>query len=458
MTKSWQTSTFSKDYSPLFYTDTAQFMSTSMYNKNNINRGGGWPVLLQFNKFQLKSTPLERNWILYDCANSAYAMAIATALFPIYFNLFNGNSMMLGYFNAIASLLIACISPILGAIADYQDYKKRFFVFFFTLGVAGTFFLAFVPFGHWENLVFLYIISSIGFAGTNIFYDAFLVDVTTPNRFDLVSSRGFAYGYITSVIPFFICLLVILGFSVEALNGYRLSFIITACWWGLLSVPLIQTVKQQHFIPKEAKPIRNSFKRLADTFRKIRHHRSAFLFLLAYFFYIDGIDTIIRMVVPYAETVLGPEAMNTVILLSILLVIQVLAFPFSLLFGRLAGHIGTLAMIRVGIVIYIVVVLMAFRMTSLWHVFMLGIVVASAQGGTQALSRSYFALLIPPEQSNEFFGFYNIFGKFASIMGPAIMSFITDLTDNARLSIFGILPLFIIGFALTFLQKPVKNT
>lgn len=396
----------------------------------------------------------ELSWILYDCGESAYSMAITTAIFPIVLGMYSGNDMMLGYYSSLSSIIVALLSPILGTFADYRDKKKRFFLFFALLGIVMTAALAFVPQGQWVTLVWVYIVSTIGYAGSNIFYDAFLVDATSDDRMDVVSSRGYAYGYIASIVPFGICLGIIFFSGLDNLIGYQISFIITALWWGLFTLPLLRNVRQRFYIDPVPNPVAASFRRLAGTFREIRKLKYVFIFLIAYFFYIDGVDTIIKMVVPYTRSVLGKDSLDTFMLLAILLVIQIIAFPCALLFGRLARRFGTLPMIRAAIGIYIVTVGFAFFMNRLAHVFVLGALVALAQGGIQALSRSYFARMIPKEKSNEFFGFYNIFGKFAAIMGPAIMAGLSDLTNQPRYTILGILPLFIAGFALTWLLPP----
>lgn len=405
----------------------------------------------------MKLSKEERSWVLYDCGNSAYSMAVTTALLPIIFGMFDNvkNSMDLGYFNSIASILIAILSPILGTIADYKDKKKRFFIFFAVLGVLATAALAFVSpaSGQWQILILFFVLSAIGFAGSNIFYDSFLVDITSDDRMDRVSTRGFAFGYISSVIPFGISLVLIFLVGMDKAIGYQIGFIITALWWGLLTIPMIRDVKQRHYIEPEPQPVLNSFRRLADTFKNIRHHKNVVLFLLAYFFYIDGVDTIIKMVVPYATSVLGANSLDTFTLLGILLVIQIIAFPCALLYGNLAKRYSSRIMIIVGICTYIVSCIAAFFISSVWHIFILGALIGSAQGGIQALSRSYFAKIIPKEKSNEFFGFYNIFGKFAAIIGPALMSLTTTLTGNAKLSILSIIPLFIIGFMI-FIRLP----
>lgn len=408
----------------------------------------------------MKLSREEKSWILVDCGNSAYSMAVTTALLPIVFGMFENvkSSMDLGYFNSIASILVAILSPILGTIADYKDKKKRFFVFFTFLGVFATAALAFVSpsSGLWQLLVLFFILSAIGFAGANIFYDAFLVDISSDERMDKVSSFGFAFGYISSVIPFGISLALIFLMGMDKAIGYQIGFIITALWWGLLTLPMIRDVKQRHYIEPEPRPVVNSFKRLADTFKNIRQHKIVFIFLIAYFFYIDGVDTIIKMVVPYATSVLGGDSLDTFTLLGILLVIQIIAFPCAILYGNLAKRFSAKTMIVVGIITYVISCVAAYFISSVWHIFVLGAMIGSAQGGIQALSRSYYAKIVPKEKSNEFFGFYNIFGKFSAIVGPTIMSLTTTLTGDARFSILGIMPLFIIGLII-FITLPVEQ-
>jgi UMF1 family MFS transporter len=405
----------------------------------------------------MKLTKEEKSWILYDCGNSAYSIAITTALLPVVFGMFKNvqSSMDLGYFNTIASIIVAVISPVLGTIADYKGMKKKFFAFFAAIGILFTAALAFIPpaSGLWQLLALFYIMTSIGFAGSNIFYDSFLVDVSADERMDKVSTRGYAFGYIFSVIPFGISLLVVLLMGMDNPVGYQIGFIITALWWGILTIPILKNVKQVYYVDPEPDPVKNSFKRLMTTFGNIRQHRTVFLFLIAYFLYIDGVDTIIKMVVPYATSVLGSNALDTFTLLGILLVIQIIAFPFAILYGNLAKKYSARIMIIVGIVTYIIACIAAYFISSVWHIFILGALIGSAQGGIQALSRSYYAKIIPKQNSNEFFGFYNIFGKFAAIIGPALMALTTDITGNAQYSIFSIIPLFV-GGLLVFLRLP----
>lgn len=397
-----------------------------------------------------KLNKLEKSWILYDCGNSAYSMAITTALLPIYFGMFKpGEGMDLGYFNSMTSIIIALLSPILGTIADYKGFKKKFFTVFALTGIISTGMLAVVPTGNWQLLIFFYSLSAVGFSGANIFYDSFLVDVTTDERMDRVSASGFAFGYIASIIPFGVSLLIIFLTGMTNFIGFRIGFIITAAWWCILTIPMFQKVHQVHGIEPEPRVVQKSFQRIGQTFREIKKYKVVFTFLIAYFLYIDGVDTIIKMVVPYSQEVLGGGSLDMFVLLGILLIIQIIAFPFALLYGKLANKYGTKRMIQVGIFTYIVAVVFAYFINSVGHIFILGALVGSAQGGIQALSRSYFAKIIPKENSNEFFGFYNIFGKFAAILGPLIMSLVTDVTGDARISIMGIIPLFVLGFLIT---------
>jgi len=401
-----------------------------------------------------KYSKTELSWILYDCGNSAYSLAITTALFPVYFGMIPGNnSMNLGYFNALASIVIAILSPILGTIADYKGFKKNFFVFFSLLGIISTGLLGFIPETNIPFIVSIFVITNIGFAGANIFYDAFIVDVTTDDRMDKISSNGFGYGYIASIIPFIITLLLILKMGMGSFGGYQIGFLITAIWWGIFTIPLIKNVTQKHYIQPEPHPIKNSFLRLAGTFKNIKNYRTVFMFLIAYFFYIDGVDTIIKMAVPYSQAIFGVDATSTFFLLGVLLVVQIVAFPFAIIYGNLAEKFTAKKMIVFAICTYFVAVVFAFFMTELWHVFILGAMIGSAQGGIQSLSRSYFAKIIPKENANEFFGFYNIFGKFAAIIGPLLMSLTTTISGNARYSILSIIPLFLIGLII-FVKLP----
>lgn len=402
-------------------------------------------------------TKEENSWMYYDWGNSAYSIIISTAVFPLYYKAAAAeagvtaadSTAYLGYTIAIATFILAMLGPILGTIADYQDNKKKFFRFFVSLGVLATVLLAFIPSDQWLLLLILYTFTVLGSSGSNVFYDAFLVDVTSVDRMDRVSARGFSLGYIGSTIPFIISIAIIVLsqnkiLPISAGTASQISFIITAVWWGMFSLPILRNVEQQYFIGREKNPISNSFKRLARTLKEIRKYRSLFLFLLAYFFYIDGVGTIITMSTAYG-TDLGISSTN---LLIILFATQVVAAPFAILYGRLADRFTGKKMIYIGIIIYIIVCIYAYFLDSTMDFWILAMLVATSQGGIQALSRSYFAKLVPKENSNEFFGFYNIFGKFASIMGPLLVGATAQLTGSSSHGVFSLIILFIIGLII----------
>lgn len=398
----------------------------------------------------------ELSWILYDCANSAYSMAITTALLPIYFGMVGGNEMNLGYYNSFASIIIAIISPILGTIADFKGMKKKLFTLFSLIAIFSTLFLSFANKFGLPLLMAFFVLGSVTFAGGNIFYDAFLVDVTNDERMDKISTAGFAYGYIASVIPFMFCLGAVLIFGMKNPLGYQIGFVITALWWLTLTIPMYKNVEQIYGVEPVPNPVRESFKTIFNTLKDIKKNKIVVIFLCSYFLYIDGVDTIIKMVIPYSKSVLDADKFNTLVLLGILIYVQIVAFPFAIIYGRVASKFGTRNMIKLGIATYMISVIFAYFMSNLVHVFVLSTLIASAQGGIQALSRSYYAKIIPKENANEFFGFYNIFGKFAAIIGPFIMSLITTLTKNPRYSILGIIPLFVVGY-LVMLQLPKEE-
>lgn len=411
-----------------------------------------------------KFTKQENSWALYDWGSSAYSIIITTAVFPIFYKSSataagvdgSDSTAYLGYTIAIFTFILAMLGPILGSIADYRGMKKKFFTFFFVLGVTFTALLAFVPYDNWLLLLICYTLAALGATGANVFYDGFIVDVTTDKRMHSVSARGYSLGYIGSTIPFLISIVIILlagreVIPLSSINASRIAFLITATWWIVFSIPLIKNVKQIHFIERDGNPVIQSFKRLGNTFKEIRKYRALFLFLLAYFFYIDGVGTIISMSTAYG-TDLG---LDTTGLLLVLFATQVVAAPFAILFGKLAGKFSEKKMLYVGIIIYIIVCIYAVFLETIVDFWILAMLVATSQGGIQALSRSYFGKLVPKENSNEFFGFYNIFGKFASIMGPLLVAFTAQLTGKSNYGVFSLVVLFIIGlFILSRVPEP----
>lgn len=404
--------------------------------------------------------------MFYDWANSAYTMVVTSTIMSLYFLSSAGAALTgkvadpavtanayWGFANSAATLVLVLLSPILGTMADYKGKKKQMFQTFLFTGVIFTALLAFIPSNQWMLLLVAYVITAIGFAGSNIFYDAFLVDVSEDANMDRVSSLGFALGYIGSTIPFIICMVFVvlatLGkapFSVEA--AYKISFIITALWWIGFSIPILRDVHQVYGIEPEPHFVKNSFRRLGQTLKEIRKHRHIFTFLLAYFFYIDGVDTIIKMATAYGSTI----GIGSIMLLLILLVTQFVAFPFAIIYGKLAEKFGTKRTLNMGILTYCVICIVAFFMSperdtkTLTIMFwVLAMLVGTAQGGIQALSRSYFGRIVPKNQANEFFGFYNIFGKFAAILGPILFGWISLATGKANYGVGSIIILFIVG-------------
>lgn len=416
----------------------------------------------------MQMTREERSWILYDVGNSAFVLVMVTAIMPIYFKdvVAAGlpsavSTAHWGFANAAASLILALLAPVLGAMADYPGQKKRFFLAFLFLGLIFNLALPLVSVGQWLLCLLFFIMARVGWAGTNIFYDAFLVDITSGDRMDTVSARGYGYGYIGSVLPF----VVIIGLILASGNGdnlpaqaARIGFVIVALWWLLFSIPAIKDLRQVHALPVSPTPVSDSLRRISRTFREVRRYPQAFLFLLAYFFYIDGVDTMISMATAYGRDL----GFGVTLLIVVLLFIQLVAFPFTLLYGRLATRYSTKRMLMIGIGIYGLVTFCAFwlpaiadprlKQAAFWGIAFL---VASSMGGIQALSRSYFGKLIPPEKSAEFFGFYNIFGKFAAIIGPFLMGLISHLSGESRWGVLSLLPLFVLGaYFLSKVREP----
>ncbi|KPU43768.1 multidrug resistance protein MdtG [Oxobacter pfennigii] len=408
-----------------------------------------------------KFTRQEKSWIMYDWANSAYSAIVTASVLPIFFKSIARNAGVSanmadsywGYATSAATLIIALMAPVLGTIGDYKNMKMKMFKVFLGVGVLSTGFLALKE--HWVYLLVLYMVSVVGFTGANLFYDAFIVDVTAEDRMDLVSTYGFALGYIGgSTIPFVASIALIMfgpKIGIPTSVATRFSFIITVVWWILFSIPILKDVKQSYYVEEEKHIVINSFRRIFDTFKNIRRYKHIFLFLLAYFFYIDGVNTIIHMASVYGDSV-GIDS-NT--LLIALLATQIVAFPCAIIYGKLAERVGNSKMILTGIITYIIICIVAYRMKTVVEFWILAMLVATSQGGIQALSRSYFSKMIPKEKANEFFGFYDIFGKFAAIMGPALYAFFSQITGHSRYGVLSVMLLFLVGGTL-FIYSTVK--
>ena len=391
----------------------------------------------------------ERSWVLYDVGNSAYVMLAAT-LIPIYFSAIAepGSSAVVawGYATTVASLALALLMPFLGSLADLKGNKKKFLA-----GTIGTGAVSLAVMGVPGNaMVFLaiYVFSSVMLNASLVFYDAFLVDATEQERYDEVSSQGYAWGYIGSCIPFIVCLVIVLfgsSFGIGQLDGIRISFVITAAWWLVFSVPVLRDVHQTHFKAREEHLFRHTLKGLAGTCKKIARDKRLLMFMLAFFFYIDGVHTIITMSTSYG-TDLGIDSTQLVLAL---LVTQFVAFPSAIAYGRLAGRFGTKRMLLIAVFAYFCITLFAaFFLRSAAEFWVLAVCVGLFQGGIQALSRSEFGKLIPKENANEYYGFFDIFGKYATIMGTLLVSVFTQLTGSSSYGVLSVAVLFIVGFVL----------
>ena len=411
-----------------------------------------------------KMTASERSWAFYDWANSAYTLIVVTAILPLYFKSSATqagidaatSTAYWGYANSFSTLIVSILAPILGTIADFKGFKKRFFIIFATLGVIFTLMLAVVPSDQWLVILICFIVTSIGFTGANIFYDAFLVDVTTEERMDRISANGYALGYVGSIIPFIISIALIMTAQLNILPlsvtiASQIAFVITALWWGFFTIPMLKNVEQRYYVERVPNPVSTSFKKLYSTFKNIKAYKPLFIFLIAYFFYIDGVHTVINM-----STAFGSDlGISSTTLLIILFMTQVVAAPFTVLFGRLGGKYSEKTMIMVGIFVYIIVCFYAYFLDSALDFWILAMLVGTSQGGIQAMSRSYFAKLVPKESSNEFFGFYSIFGKFAAIIGPLLVGVTAQYTGNTNSGVFSLVILFIIGaIILLYVPKP----
>lgn len=406
----------------------------------------------------LKYTKLERNWVMYDVGNSALVL-LNTSVVPIYFNAINTGAhpaeLVTAWANAqtIASLVVALLMPILGSLADYAGNKIKFFTGFFLTGLVLCLAQA-IPMSAAVFLV-VYVLCTIGLNSSMTFYDAMLTDVTTDERMDSVSSSGYAWGYVGSTVPFILCIALIFGgpsiLGLDTLTCTRLTFLITGAWWLAFTIPLLRTYKQRFGKEREggaAGVLHNSaltLKGLLTTMRRIAHDRVLLVFMVAFFFYIDGVHTVISMATSYGAA-LGIDSTQLVLAL---LVTQFVAFPSAIIYGKLAGRVGTLQMIIVAVAAYVGIVLFAaFFLKTAVEFWILAILVGMFQGGVQALSRSYFGKIIPKERSNEYYGFFDIFGRYASVMGTLLVSVVTSLTHDPSLGVLSIGILLVVGLVM----------
>ena len=407
---------------------------------------------------KFKMTPLEKKWVLYDVGNSAFTMLVAT-IFPIYFNhlaesagISDVNYLAYwGYTSSVCTLLVALMGPTLGAVADTKNFKKRIFQTVLFVGVAGCVLLGFLSSWLWFLVVF--VLAKTGYSASLVFYDAMLTDVTEPERMDTVSSQGFAWGYIGSCIPFVASLAVVLGggklgMSLQA--SMITAFLITAVWWLLSAVPLLISYQQKYYVETTEHVIRNSFARLGKTLKDIRGQKHIFVFLLAFFFFIDGVYTIIDMATAYGQA-LGLD--STGLLLALLLT-QIVAFPSVLILNRAAKKFNPTSILTLCIGAYLFISFFAYGLDTQAEFWILAVLVGMFQGTIQALSRSYFGKIIPAEKAGEYFGLYDICGKGAAILGTTLVSVMTQLTGRMNLGVSAIPVLFIIGLFL--FRKAVK--
>lgn len=398
------------------------------------------------------------SWAFIDWANSAFAIVVMTAFFPAFFKDYwcdvpgmtpGRSTAYLGYANTLSSAIIALLAPILGSIADQGNGKKKFLITFTLLGCVATALLPLAGQGQYVLAASLYAIAALGFSGNNMFSDALITDVAEPKTYDRVSALGYAMGYIGSGGLFAVLVLAVaspekFGFA-DKVEAVSTGFLITAGWWLLFTVPALLWIRETPGRPAVGggNVLTRGFRQFATTFRGLRHDRRILFFLGAYILYIDGVNTVIKMAVDFGRSI----GLDTAGMMTALLVTQFVAFPAAIVFGRIGERFGAKRGIMLGIFVYAGVCVFASRMDSQREFFIMAVVIGLVQGGVQALSRSFFARLIPAEKGGEYFGFYNMVGKFAAIFGPTLMGVTAMLTDN-RTSILSLLVLFAGGMWL----------
>lgn len=397
-------------------------------------------------------TGKERDWVLYDVGNSAFVMLTATVI-PICFkNMAEGagvsaadSTAYFGYASSLVTILSAFLGPLLGAVADIRGFKKLVFACMVALGVLGCGLLS-LPAG-WLAFLGIYVFAKTGYQGSLTFYDSMLADVTSEERMDQVSAHGYAWGYLGSCIPFVASVLLMLHgerLGLGSMQAMAAVFLLNAVWWLGMTLPLLRSFEQVCCVEKQKHPVHDSIRRLLGVMEKVRRDRKIFWFLAAFFFYIDGVYTIIDMATAYGKDV----GISDADLMLALLLMQVVAFPCSILFGGLAKKLESQKLIRISILGYLGIVLFALQMDRAWEFWFLAVCVSVFQGGIQALSRSYYTKIIPREQAAEYFGFYDIFGKGAAFMGTLLMGISTQLFDTSRAGVSILAVMFAVGFVL----------
>lgn len=400
----------------------------------------------------MKLTKLEKAWILYDVGNSAFIMLISTII-PIYFNYLAESAGISevdylaywGYAASVATVLVAIIGPVLGTIADTENFKKPIFTVAMMVGVFGCVALSFPK--SWIIFLAIFVIAKVGYNASLVFYDAMLVDVTTEERMDTVSSHGYAWGYIGSCIPFVISLVFVLmydKFGITMSTAMAIAFCINAVWWFAVTIPLLKSYKQKNYVALPERPVKESFMRLWNSLKEVGKQKHIFMYLIAYFFFIDGVSTIISMATAYGSSL----GLDTTGLLLALLVTQIVAFPCALIFSRLSKKYPTDSLIKVCIAAYTGIAVFAIQLDKQWEFWLLAVFVGMFQRAIQALARSYFAKIIPADKSGEYFGIYDIFGKSASFMGTTLVGAVAQATGKQNIGVAVIAVMFVIGYLL----------
>lgn len=412
-------------------------------------------------KQKQKYTSLEKAWILYDVGNSAFVLLVSTII-PIYFNYLSESAGLSsvtylaywGYAASVATLAVAFIGPVFGAVADTKNYKKKIFLVTVLVGVIGC--IAMGIAATWLGFLVIFVIAKIGYSASLVFYDSMLHDVTTPERLDEVSSQGYAWGYIGSCIPFIISLGIVLGAEPLGLSmqtAMGISFAVVAVWWIVSSLPLLKNYRQIHYVENTPGLVGKSFRRLWETLKSMKDERKILLYLLAYFFYIDGVYTIIEMATAYG-TALG---LDTTGLLLALLVTQIVAFPSAIAFGKFTEKYPSENLITICILAYTAIAVYALFLNSQLQFWVLAVCVGLFQGGIQALSRSHFAKLIPPQKSGEYFGIMDICGKGASFIGTALVGFVSQVTGSTNQGVAVLAVVFVVGLVLFRVSVRIKK-